>query len=166
MSITNLYDKKAQEKIKDIAEDIDFTMLATNLGHKPFHAVPMSTKKVDEEGNIWFLSGKDSTHNQHISNDKYTELIYSDPSDMTFMNLFCEASIIEDKNILKELYGKTDDNWFDGVDDPNLSALKLTPLEAYYWEPKDNKLVTLFKMGVGAITGDRQDLGEHGNLDL
>lgn len=166
MSITNLYDKKAQDKIKEIAESIDFTMLATNLGQKPFDATPMSTKKVDEEGNIWFLSGKDSTHNKNIAGDKYTMLIYTDPGDMTFMKVFCETDIVNDKSIIEDLYGKMDDNWFDGVDDPNLCALRFSPLEAYYWEPKNNKLVTLFKMGVGAITGDEKDLGEHGTLDL
>ena len=164
MSIINLYNKDAREKIKDIAESIDFTMFATSVSNMPFHVIPMSTKKVDEHGNIWFLSGKDSDHNQHIHKDNKVQLMYSKPGDMTFMVLHGQATISTERSILKELYGSGDDNWFDGLDDPNLTAIKVTPNAAHYWEPKHNKLVTLFKMGIGAISGDSPDIGEEGHI--
>jgi len=162
--MNNLYNKEAREKIEKIAEDVDFAMMATNLASKPSHIIPMSTKKVDDHGNIWFLSGKDSEHNHNISEDDDVELIYSHPGNMTFMSLYAKAEIVYDEQILKDLYGQSDDNWFDGVDDPNLSAIKVKPITAHYWEPKDNKLITLFKMGVGAITDKKQDIGESGQL--
>jgi predicted nucleic acid-binding protein len=40
------------------------------------------------------------------------------------------------------------------------------PTEAFYWDPKDNKLVTLVKMGVAAVTGDRPDLIDQGELKI
>jgi len=45
-------------------------MLRTNLNAKPFHAIPVSTKGVDEDGAIWFLRGLDSTHNENIHEDR------------------------------------------------------------------------------------------------
>ncbi|MEH6407165.1 MAG: pyridoxamine 5'-phosphate oxidase family protein [Leeuwenhoekiella sp.] len=166
MSTKNLYNKEAQKKIKDLAEDIDFVMMATNLGKKPVSAIPMSTKKVDEDGNIWFLSGKNSDHNKDIEMDSNIQLLYSDPSSMRFLSVYSEAQIVTDKSVLKELYGKTDDNWFDGVDDPNLTALKCMPKESFYWDTKNNKLVTLFKMGVGAVTGNQPDISEQGKIKV
>jgi len=166
MSTTNLYNQEAKEKMKDLAEDIDFTMLATRLGKKPFHAIPMSTKKVDELGNIWFLSGRDSQHNANIVKNNDVQLLYSKPSNMEFMVVSGTAHITTEKSILEELYGPSDDMWFDGFEDPNLSAIKVQPNEAHYWEPKHNKLVTLFKMGVSTITGNEPDLGEDGDLEL
>ncbi len=164
MENKNLYNKEAKEKIKELAEDIDFAMMATHLDSKPFHAIPMSTKKVDEDGNIWFLSGQDSEHNAFIKKDSNVVLLYSKPSDMSFLTVFGEAVIETNKHILENLYGKSDNMWFDGVDDPNLSAIKFKPKQAQYWEPKHNKLVTLFKFGVGAVTGEQQDLGNSGSL--
>ncbi len=164
MSTENLYNKEAKEKIKDLAESIDFTLMATNLGNKPFHTVPMSTKKVDENGNIWFLSGKDTDHNQNINTDNNVQLLYSKPGSMTFLTLYGKAFINTDKTILKELYGKTDDSWFEGVDDPSLCAIQFKPDDAHYWEPKSNKFVSLLKMGVGAITGNEPDISQHGDL--
>jgi len=164
MSKNDLYNQDAKDKIKELAEDIDFAMFSTNIKNQAFHVIPMSTKKVDQNGHIWFLSGRDSDHNKNILKDNAVQIMYSKPSDMSFMVLRGSASITTDMSILRELYGSSDDNWFKGIDDPNLTAIQVKPSQAHYWEPKHNKLVTLFKMGVGAITGDQPDIGEHGDL--
>lgn len=166
MNTKNLQSDKAAFKIKELAEAIDFTMLCTNLNAKPFHAIPMSTKRVDADGAIWFLSGHDSTHNGNIHDDSKVELLYSDPRSMRFLIVYGEATIHKDRKVVEELYGTTDDAWFKGVDDPNLSAIKVVPLEAHYWDTKNNRLITMAKMGIAAITGDQPDLAEHGDLQL
>lgn len=166
MTTKNLSSGKAVAKIKELAEAIDFTMLCTNLNAKPFHAVPMSTKRVDDCGAIWFLSGHDSTHNEHIHDDSKVQLLYSDPGTMRFLTVFGGAEIIKDRSVLNELYGSTDDAWFEGVDDPNLSAIKVTPLDAHYWDMKNNRLVTLVKIGVAAVIGDEPDIAEDGALNV
>ena len=166
MSTKNLYNDEAKEKITKMAEDIDFAMMATNLENIPLSVIPMSTKKVDGEGNIWFLSGKDSDHNKDIEKDPNAQLIYSKPGSMQFLSVYGRATIVTDKSILEDLYSKADDNWFDGKDDPNLTAISFKPSEAAYWDSKSNKLVSLFKMGVGAVTGNKQDVGETGKLKV
>lgn len=166
MSHKNLYNQDAKDKIKELAESIDFTMMCTDLKNTPFHAIPMSTKEVDEQGNIWFLSNKESHHVHHISQDNRSTLLYSKPGSMSFLKVYGLGYIFNDKTIIKELYGSMDDTWFDGVDDPNICAIKIEPLEAEYWEPKHNKLVTLFKMGIGALTDSEPDLGNTGSLNV
>ena len=164
MTIKNLHADQAIAKIKEMAESIDFTMLCTDLSAKPFHAIPMSTKRVDDGGSIWFLSSKESTHNGNIIRDGYAELLYSDPGSMRFLNIYGEARIHTDKTTLRSLYGPTDDAWFDGLDDPNLTAIAVKPLDAHYWDTKGNKLVALLKMGLSAVTGTKADVGEDGDL--
>lgn len=166
MSTENLYNKEAKKKLTDIVEDITVTMFATNLGSQPLSVIPMYTKKVDDTGNIWFLSGKDSDHNRDINKDKKVQLMYSDPSDMKFISIYGTAEIVTDKSILEELYSKMDNAWFDGENDPNLSAIKVTPSEAAYWENDSNKLVTLFKLASSAITGNDQEIGTSGKIKM
>lgn len=166
MSKENLYNEEAKTKIKEMAEDIDFTMMATNLKQTPLHMVPMSTKKVDDQGNIWFLSNKNSTHNQNIMNDANLHLIYADKSDMQFLNVYGMATITTDRSIIDELYGSGDDAWFEGKEDPNITAISVKPTEAFYWDAKNNKLITLVQMGVGAITGNQPDTMDTGKLKL
>lgn len=166
MSTENLKNIDALKKMRKLVEDIDFCMMLTDLGSKPISAIPMSTKKVDEAGNIWFLSGKNSDHNSNISKDSKVQLLYSDKSDMEFISIYGSATIHTDKNIIDELYEKSDDAWFKDKNDPNITALKFDPSEAYYWDTKQNKYITLLKMGVAAITGDKIDAGEKGKLNL
>lgn len=166
MSEKNLFNVEAKAKLKEIVGNIDFAMMETNLTSKPSHIIPMSTKEVDAEGCIWFLSNKNSEHNTFLNADDSIQLIYSKPSDIEFLTLFGHAFITTDKAVLELLYSDSDDAWFDGVNDPNLTAIKVIPKEAYYWDTKNGKLVSLLKMGIGAITGEKQDLGEEGGLNL
>ncbi|MCM4160928.1 general stress protein [Antarcticibacterium flavum] len=164
MSTENLTSKEALEKMTSLVDDIKFTMLLTDLDTQPISAVPMTTKKVDEHGDIWFLSGLNSDHNSNIVKNPKVQLLYSAPGDMEFISIYGDATISTDKAVLEELYNKKDDAWFTGVDDPNLTAIKVVPKEAYFWDTKDNKYVSLFKMGISAITGDKADIGEKGKL--
>lgn len=166
MSTENLYHQAAKDKIKKMAESINIAMMATNLGKKPLDVIPMATKKVDDRGNIWFISGKDSDHNAAIAKDKDVQLIYSSPDDREFLSVYGEAAITTNRELLEELYSKIDNNWFDGADDPRLSAIQFKPKEAYYWDTKNNKYVTLFKLGVSAVTGTETELGEKGKLKV
>lgn len=166
MSTENLRNKEAKEKMTKLVDDIKFAMLLTDLDSKPISAIPMTTKKVDKSGNIWFLSGLNSDHNSNIVKSSQVQLLYSAPSDKEFISIYGEGSVVTDKNVLEDLYSKKDDTWFTGLDDPNLTAIKVVPQEAYYWDTKENKYISLFKMGISAITGDQQDVGEKGKLDF
>lgn len=166
MSEKPLFNEEARNKLKELAENIDIAIMETNLSAKPAHTIPMSTKEVDTDGAIWFLSNKNSTHNRHINSDTNIQLIYSDPNKMEFMTVFGNAYITTDKALLERYYGTTDDTWFDGVDDPNLTAIKVIPETAHYWDTQNGKFISLIKMGIGAITGEKQELGEQGDLHV
>lgn len=166
MSTKDLYNTEAKKKIKELAESIDLTMMATDLDNKPFHVIPMSTKEVDSSGNIWFLSNRTSTHNQNIEKQDWVHLIYSNKSSFEFLSIFGRGTIVTDRNRIKELYGSGDDAWFDGEDDPNITAIRVEPKDAHYWDTKNGKVLSLLKMVGGAITGNEPDLGIQGELNV
>ena len=166
MGTENLSREEAWKKLRDLVDDIKIAMMITGFDKAPVHAVPMRTKKVDKQGNIWFLSLRNSTHDLDLIKNKSVQLLYSDPSDMEFLSVYGDAEVTSDKEIIEELYSKMTDNWFDGPDDPNITAIRVRPEEAYYWDTKMNKYVSLFKLGFGAMTGKKQDPGEKGKLNL
>lgn len=166
MSKKNLTNPEAIVKLREVALSVDFALLASRLNQQPFHVIPMSTKQVDGQGRIWFLSGKDSNHNQHIQEDDAVQLLYSHPGKMQFLTVYGTARIVTEQSKLKDLYGSSDDMWFEGLDDPNLTAICVEPEESHYWDPKSNQLVTLFKMGAGVLTGDQPDVMDQGSLKL
>lgn len=166
MHTENLIKEKAKEKMTRLAKDIRIAMLVTGLRHKPLSVIPMKTKKVDKEGNIWFLNGLSSDHNPHIVQDPDVQLIYSDTRGKKFLSIFGVASIVTDANILKELYEPKDDKWFTGVEDPNLIALKISPRETYYWEDKNQEKSKPKRNILAAVSQEEEDLVEKGKLKL
>lgn len=166
MSTKNMNNKDAREKMASLVKSIETCMFITDMQNKPLHAIPMTTKEVDEEGNIWFLSRIDSDHNSDIVKDADVQLLYSDPSDKEFISIYGKATVITSGEKLKDLYSKTDNAWFTGLDDPNLTAIKVVPQQSYYWDSSQNKYKDLFKIGMAAVTGDKKDIGEKGKLNL
>lgn len=156
--------KDATGKLKELAEDIEVCMMVTAMGANPFCAIPMTTKKVDESGNLWFLSQKDSEHNQRIIADHRLELLYSDPSKMEFLRISGTAKIHTDKAVLKALYDRETDKWFEDGDDSQLTAIEVTPDKAHYWDTQSNKYETLYHLGIAALTKDRKHENEEGEL--
>ena len=65
----NLQHSEAAKKLKELVEDIDICLFCTDLQNNDgLTARPMSSQKVDEEGNIWFFSDKNSDKNRCTSN--------------------------------------------------------------------------------------------------
>jgi general stress protein 26 len=166
MGTKNINKEEALKKMKNLAESIDIAMMGTNFQTSPLHIVPMSTKKVDDMGAFWFLSNKLSKHHSHIMNEERAQLIYADPKSMQFMTIYGDALIRTDLHILEDLYEKSDEAWFKGIDDPNLTAIQLKPTEGYYWDRATNSLVSLFEMGMTAISGEHPDLGLEGEIEI
>ena len=51
--------------------------------------------------------------------------------------------------------------WFkEGKDDPGISLIKVTPEDAYHWDTKNNKMVSLIKFAMGALGIAPKDDGE------
>jgi len=165
MSKENLSQVEAKQKFREMVDKIKIAMFATKLTSKPLHVAPMYTKRVDESGNLWFLSSENSDHNHNILRDPNCQLLFSDGGS-NFLSVYGSSEIIDDRDTITSLYSKMDNAYFDGKDDPQIRAIKFMPEEAAYWSADGNKLVSLFKMGVAAVTGINQDLGTSGKMDL
>lgn len=166
MNKEDLGKQEAREKLKHLVEDIRIAMMVTGHDMKPFSAVPMTTKRVDPDGSIWFLSGKTSEHNRRISRDDRIHLLYSNPSAMEFISISGTGEISEDRNILEELYDDTEDQWFEGPEDSGLTAIRFYPREAFFWDSRTNKYEALYKLGIAAISGEDKNKGEKGKLNF
>jgi general stress protein 26 len=161
----DLKDSSAVQKIKDLAEDIKTCMFCTYKGDK-LQSRPMSAQKVDDDGVLWFLSDNSSEKNEEILKNSTVELFFSEPHDQ-FLTLHGQATILYDREIIKELFTPIVKVWMpEGVEDPNLSVIKVIPNEGYYWNNKNGKVVAVAKMATAFITGKTMDDGIEGNLNL
>jgi general stress protein 26 len=161
----NLQDAEARQKIKQMAESIDFCMFCTHLAHVPFESRPMSTRMVDENGNLWFFSRMDSYKNENILDDSRVQLLYAQPANSHFLSIFGRAKIIKDRQKSDELWTVFAQTWFqEGKDDPELSLIKVEPERAHYWDTKHGRMVSLLKIAASVITGKTMDDGVEGEI--
>jgi general stress protein 26 len=145
MKTKNIKDKEAVVKLAEMVKGMKTAMLLTRLGVVPVYANPMTTKRVSDDGTLWFLSSLNSDHNLNIQSDNRVQLLYSNPDDNQYLSIYGKAFIRDHQNILKDLYTKEDDVWFEGVSDVNLTAIEVTPQEAYYWDKKKNKFISMLE---------------------
>ena len=164
----DLYDAEGVKKIKELVDDANTCFFCSNIKTGiPFSTRPMSVQKVDDDGNFWFLSSKDSHKNDELSKDPFVHLLFQGSSYAKFLNIYGIASLSEDKEKIKELWEPILKTWFtEGVDDPRITVLKVEPTEGYYWDNKHGNAVALVKQAVGAVIGKTLDDSIEGKIDV
>ncbi len=163
----DLISKEAVAKIKEMAEDIKICMFFTELSVRPIPTRPMGVQEVDDQGNLWFLSSKSSNKNFEIKHDNEVQLVFSKNSDAHYLSVFGKAIIYTDRSHVEDIWSPMAKAWFEeGKNDPEATVIKVEPSDAYYWDTKYCKLVTLIKIGIGAITGKVDEAGVEGNLKV
>jgi general stress protein 26 len=163
----NLMDDKGLEKLKELIDSAKICHFVTALDKRPLAARPMGTQEVDNEGTIWFFSGKSSDKNQDIKNSPEVQLFYSQTGNSEYLSVYGHAEIIVDKAKIEELWNPLVKTWFNGgKEDPELTLIKVVPKEVYYWDTKHNKYVSLAKILVGSIVGKQMDDGVQGKINI
>ncbi len=163
----NLSDQNAIAKLKELAEDIGVCLFCTELTSLPINTRPMGLREVDDQGNFWFLSSKSSNKNFEIKQDNRVQLFFAKNSDSQFLSVYGNAKIYTDQSKIEEIWTPIANAWFEeGKKDPDVAVIRVTPEDAYYWDTKDGKIISLLKIAVAAATGIKTDGGVEGNIRL
>lgn len=145
MTDTKIMNRSAAiKKIKDVAEDISICMFCTNSAGIPFETRPMGTRKVDDDGNIWFLISDNFSRKLEKMPDDKVQLIYSKPSQTHFLSIFGHAEVIKDfirmeeggNHLLKDLLPEEKKN-------TGLTFIRIKPEHANFWDEKNGKMLSL-----------------------
>jgi general stress protein 26 len=160
------HNQESLKKLKELVEEVKIAMLCTNqLDH--IRSRPMSTAQFDDDGNIWFFTNDHSGKVDEVEGNHQICLAYSSPSKNSYVSISGDARVINDWAKMKELYNPAINAWFPkGLDDPNLALLKVTPLQAEYWDSSSSTMITLFQIAKAVVSGERYNEGEHGKLEL
>lgn len=167
----NRDDLQGQEAIKRIQDTVKtsqtcfFCTAVSTIGAGT--ARPMSVQTVDDEGNLWFLSAKDSHKNREIERDPSVALYFQGSDYSDFLELKGKATISAERDKIKELWEPLYKTWFtEGEDDPRITVIKVTPSDGYYWDNKHGAFVAGIKMLIGAAIGKTLDDSIEGKLKV
>jgi general stress protein 26 len=155
------------DKLKEFVKHNSICMFTTHLTDVPLQSRPMSVQEVDDDGNLWFLSGASSNKNWEVEEDSRVQLIFANQKDYEFLSLYGHATIYTDREKIHEMWSPIAKAWFkEGKNDPEATVIKVTPEDAYYWDTKNNKAVSLFKIMASVVTGRTMDDGEEGRMHV
>ena len=149
---------EASDRLRELVTDIDFTLLTTVDASGHLVSRPMSTRHVDDDGTIWFFTSDDSKKADEVDEESDVNLAYLDNKGMRFVTVAGKARIVDDRDLMERLYTPSLDIWFaDGLDTPDIALLRVSPVEAEFWEPAHGKIAMAAGMLKALITRDTPD---------
>jgi general stress protein 26 len=163
----DLRHNEAIRKIREIVDHTKICLFTTRLSETPLQTRPMVCLEVDDEGNLWFFSDEESDKNMEIATDERVQLFFSDQGNSEFLSVYGHAMISSDRKRIDELWHPMVKTWFKGgKDDPALSVVMVMPEDAYYWDTKNGKMISLIKIVTSMVSGKTLDDGVEGTLTV
>ena len=157
---------RAVEQIRDLVKKSASCFFCTAVSRGSGGARPMTVQKVDDRGNLWFLSAADSHTNLELEENPAVRLFFQASEHSGFMTLTGTATVTRDRKRIGELWEPVLKTWFtEGEDDPRITVLKFVPQGGYYWDNKHGNTVAGIKMLIGAAIGKTLDDSIEGRLD-
>ena len=162
----NLQSEEALKKFKKLVNDIKVCMFITNNAEAD-HTRPMQTIETDDNGTLWFFTDIRSIKVEEVNQERTVHLVYAHPGKESYLDVWGNASVITDKQLIKDKWTPFVKAWFpDGVDDPNIALLQVQPRDVYYWDAESGKMISFLKIAVAAVTGKRLAEDAQGKLSV
>ena len=118
----------------------------------------MSIADHRDGGDLFFITDKDSAKTDEIAAEP--DVAVTLQSGSKFVSISGTARVDDNRALIKQLYSPPMKAWFpEGVDDPNMIILRLTPTHGEYWDQSGLKRFEyLWKAGKALWKGE--NLGE------
>jgi general stress protein 26 len=162
----NLSGIDAIKRVKDMADEAESGFFVTANSTGQTNGIrPMSVRKTDDAGNLWFLSSSDSHKNQELAANPAVKLYFQIGAHHGFLELEGRAEVLQDRSLIHDLWNPLLKTWFtEGEDDPRITVIRFTPQSGYYWDNKHGSVVAGAKVAVGALIGKTLDDSIEGRL--
>lgn len=159
--------EEAVRKIAKMIKGVRIAMLTTIEEEGHLHSRPMALQDTEFEGDIWFFTGKHSPKVHQIEHEPRVNVAFSDPENQVYVSLSGRASLVIDQAKNRELWNPSLNAWFpDGLDDPELSLLKIHIDGAEYWDAPSTVVAHIAGFVKSKLSGQSADVGDHAKVEL
>lgn len=160
-------DKNGLQKMRELISTPKNVMLITGLNKKPLSVCPMILQEMDEQGELWFFTSKESDHFKDIDYNNEVQIVYLDEDENRYLSIYGHATHIEDDAKRNELWKPELSHWFkDGKADENLALMCVNMEDAYYWDGHDKKKIYVLAMAENSMGYIHETKGEKGYVSM
>lgn len=158
---------EAIRKLGEMIEDIDFAMMTTVERDGTLRSRPMSTQRIEFDGDLWFFTRASAPKVEEVRRDERVNVSYAKPEDQRYVSISGTAEIVRDREKIKELWSPALKAWFPkGLEDPDIALLKVSVEQAEYWDSSSSAMAHLFGFVKALATGQSYQPGENEKLNL
>ena len=155
------------QKINELIKDVRIAMLTTADENGVLRSRPMATQKTEFDGDLYFFTKEHSPKMDEVEKDHNVNVAYSNPDKQHYVSLSGTAKIINNRAKIEELWSPELKAWFpDGLEDPELSLLKIETSQAEYWDTPNSTVVYLVGLAKAIATGETYHPGENEKVQL
>jgi general stress protein 26 len=156
------------EKFIAMVKDSNVCMLITSeKNSENLSGRPMGINKIEEDGTMWFFTKASSYKVEEIEESRKVSIAISNESNQNYLMINGTATLVNDKAKMKELWSSIVKAWFPlGLEDPDMTLIKVVPNEVNYWDSSSSTMVMLFNVIKAIVTGKEYEEGEHGKIDF
>jgi len=148
---------ESTSKLNELIKDIKYAMLCTIDGNGQIRSRPMVTQQSKFDGDLYFFSGQHSPKIDELRNNPHVNLTYIQ-NENCFISVSGTAEVVKDREKMQDLWRPEYHAWFPkGLDDPELSLLKVKVIQAEYWDVTSHKLVQILNFAKAVLTGKKHE---------
>jgi len=128
---TTTENQEAIETVWGLIKGIETAMLTT-VSEEGLVSRPMKTQDIEFDGNLWFLTKKDTGKFHELLRNKQVNVTYAGKS---YVSIRGEAELVESTDKLKEYWKPAYEKLLESTaEDPNLVLIKVNVETAEYWD--------------------------------
>ena len=147
------------DRVLELMKKIGICMLASWDGQE-LQARPMGAYVRPDEHAVFFLTDARHHKDEDIRKYRKVSLAFADTGAQNYVSVAGDAEVLDDRGMIRELWGIPAKAWWTSPDDPNIRLLKMSPVDAQYWD-SPGSTVAYVKMAAAALTGSRPSMGEN-----
>ncbi|QDV45581.1 Pyridoxamine 5'-phosphate oxidase [Stieleria neptunia] len=154
------------KKLIDLLKDFDTAMLVTRGVDGSINARPMAVAQVEEDGQLWFVTERNSGKVSDLMLD--SEVAVTMQSSSKFVSLSGTAHPSDDQAKLDELWSEGWKVWFpEGKSSDTILLLRIEPSQGEYWDHSGLTGVKyLLKAGKAYLQGERPATDAEANASV
>lgn len=157
------------EKISRLIKGIKSSMLTTVSDDGVLHSRPMMHRELDEDGNLWFMTGKSTGKIVSILHDAHVNVGFAEEKTSRYVSLSGRAELVNEPERIRKYWSVFDKAfWPAGPSDPDIVLLKVHVESAEFWDSPDSKVAQAFKFASAILTGEhyKSSPGENQRFEL
>jgi general stress protein 26 len=145
---------KEEQRFFELVRTFHNAMLVTHMPDGTPHARPMALADVTEQGELWFVSRRQSPKVDEVVMDNRALVVAQESG--KYLTVTGHAEVRKDPQKVAELWSERFRPWFNDKNDPNLVLICVRGEEAEYWDNSGYEGLKFFvKAATAYVTGKK-----------